>query len=244
MITGGDKRMTERQQEILRLLDARRAVSVHELSSALYVSEATIRRDMSILERAGALRRVHGGALPAGCEGVVPLMMRDGEHSAQKERIARRAAALVPDGATILLDASSTVRRMLKYLGSRRGLTIITNNARVFEELGASDAEAYCTGGRFCRENHAFVGPAAEAFVRGVSADMLFFSSQGVSLGGDISDNSEQETALRRAMLDSAERSIFLMDASKLGVRCTFRLCGHERVSEFICDAPLPFLKD
>lgn len=236
--------MTERQQEILGLLDARRAVSVRELSSALYVSEATIRRDMAILEKAGALRRVHGGALPAGCEGIVPLMMRDGEHSAQKERIARRAAELVPDGATILLDASSTVRRMLKYLGGRRGLTIITNNARVFDELGACDAEVYCTGGRFNRENHAFVGSAAEAFVRGISADMLFFSSQGVSLSGDISDNSEQETALRRTMLDSAERSIFLMDASKLGVRCTFRLCSHDRVSEFVCDAPLPFLGD
>ena len=83
--------MTERQREILGMLDARRAVSVRELSSALYVSEATIRRDMAILEKAGALRRVHGGALPAGCEGIVPLMMRDGEHSAQKERIARRA---------------------------------------------------------------------------------------------------------------------------------------------------------
>ena len=233
--------MTERQREILGMLDARRAVSVRELSSALYVSEATIRRDMAILEKAGALRRVHGGALPAGCEGIVPLMMRDGEHSAQKERIASRAAAMVPDGATILMDASSTVRRMLKYLANRRGLTIITNNQRAFDELGASDAAVYCTGGRFSRENHAFVGPAAEAFVRGISADMLFFSSQGVSAEGEISDHSEAETALRRCMLDCAERRVFLMDASKLGVKCTFRLCGRERVSDFLCDVPLPW---
>lgn len=235
--------MTDRQQEILKLLDTHRAVSVHELSATLYVSEPTIRRDMAILEKAGALRRVHGGALLTGCEGIVPLMMRDGEHSAQKERIARRAAELVPDGATILFDASSTVRRMLKYLTARRRLTIITNNARVFDELGACNAEVYCTGGRFNRGNHAFVGPAAENFVREISVDMFFFSSQGVSIDGEISDNSEQETSLRRAMLGSARRSIFLMDASKLGVRCTFRLCGHEQVSDFICDVPLPFLK-
>lgn len=233
--------MTERQQEILARLESRGAMSIHELAAALFVSEASIRRDVALLERDGALRRVHGGVLPAGGESVVPLRVRDGEHSAQKERIASRAAEMVPDGATILLDASSTVRRMLKYLARKRGLTIITNNDRVFDELGASDAAVYCTGGRFNRENHAFVGPAAEAFVRGISADMLFFSSQGVSLEGEISDHSEAETALRRCMLDCAEKRVFLMDASKLGVKCTFRLCGRERVSDFLCDVPLPW---
>ena len=228
--------MTERQQEILARLESRGAMSIHELAAALFVSEASIRRDVALLEKDGALRRVHGGVLPAGGESVVPLLVRDGEHSAQKERIACRAAEMVPDGATILLDASSTVRRMLKYLARKRGLTIITNN-----DLGASDAAVYCTGGRFNRENHAFVGPAAEAFVRGISADMLFFSSQGVSLEGEISDHSEAETALRRCMLDCAEKRVFLMDASKLGVKCTFRLCGRERVSDFLCDVPLPW---
>lgn len=233
--------MTERQQEILARLESRGALSIHELAKALFVSEASIRRDVALLEKAGALRRVHGGVLPASGESVVPLLVRDAEHSAQKERIACRAAEMVPDGATILLDASSTVRRMLKYLARKRGLTIITNNDRVFDELGASDAEVYCTGGRFNRENHAFVGPAAEAFVRGISADILFFSSQGASLEGEISDHSEAETALRRCMLERAKRRVFLMDASKLGVQCTFRLCGREQVSDFLCDIPLPW---
>ena len=112
--------MTERQQEILARLESRGAMSIHELAAALFVSEASIRRDVALLEKDGALRRVHGGVLPAGGESVVPLLVRDGEHSAQKERIACRAAEMVPDGATILLDASSTVRRMLKYLARKR----------------------------------------------------------------------------------------------------------------------------
>ena len=102
--------MTERQQEILSHLDVRGAMSIRELAAVLFVSEASVRRDVALLEKAGALRRVHGGVLPAGVESVVPLLVRDGEHSAQKERIASRAAEMVPDGATILLDASSTVR--------------------------------------------------------------------------------------------------------------------------------------
>ena len=67
---------------------------------------------------------------------------------------------------------------------------------------------------------------------------MLFFSSQGVSAEGEISGHSEAETAL---YADCAERRVFLMDAPKLGVKCTFRLCGRERVSDFLCDVPLPW---
>ena len=74
--------MTERQQEILARLESRGAMSIHELAAALFVSEASIRRDVALLERDGALRRVHGGVLPAGGESVVPLLVRDGEHSA------------------------------------------------------------------------------------------------------------------------------------------------------------------
>lgn len=234
--------VTERQQEILKLLEGRQGISIRELASALYISEASIRRDVELLKKAGALRRVHGGVLPVHCNSVVPLMIRDGEHSCQKESVARQAAQLVPDGATIMLDASSTVRRMLKYLAHRRGLTIITNNMRVFDELGACDAEVYCTGGRYNRENHAFVGPAAESFLHKIRADMLFFSSQGVSMEGEISDNSEPETSLRRAMLDSAGQKIFLMDSSKLGIQCTFHLCGREIIDKFVCDVQLPWM--
>lgn len=152
-----------------------------------------------------------------------------------------REAALVHDGDVILLDASSTVRRMMKYLAERKNLTIITNNERIIAELGACRAQVYCVGGAYNRENHAFMGPAAEAFVRTMRADTLFFSSQGVSEDGEISDHSEAETSLRRAMLERAQRRVCLMDASKIGVRGTFRLCGRDEVDVFICEKKLPW---
>jgi len=169
----------------------------------------------------------------------VPLSVRDGEHSAQKEHIARMAAALVPDGATIMLDASSTVRRMVKYLSDRRRLTIITNNERIFSEPCASDTKIYCTGGLYHRENHAFAGPAAEAFLRSISADMLFFSSQGLSHDGEITDFSESETSLRRVMLERASKRVCLMDSSKLGVRGTFHLCNLDAVDVLLSEKTL-----
>lgn len=232
--------MTDRQQQILAILADAPAATIKSLAGTLYVSEASVRRDIARLEQEGMVHRVYGGVMLATRDSsVVPLSMRDGEHSAQKEHIARMAAALVPDGATIMLDASSTVRRMVKYLSERKRLTIITNNERIFSELGASDATVYCTGGLYHRENHAFAGPAAEAFLRTVSADMLFFSSQGISPDGEITDFSESETALRRVMLERAAKRICLMDSSKLGVRGTFHLCNLDAVDILLSEKPL-----
>jgi len=232
----------ERQKQILMLLNARESLSVRELARLLYTSESSIRRDISLLEEEGLVRRVYGGVLLASSENaVIPLSLRDGEHSAQKERLARLAASMVRDGETILLDASSTVHRMVKHLATRKDLTIITNSACVLDGLGPLSARVYCTGGEYLRENHAFAGPAAEAFVRGVHADRLFFSSQGVSLTGEVSDHSELETSLRRAMLERAGQRICLLDDSKLGRQCRFRLCGREDVDLFLCEKQLPW---
>ena len=111
-------------------------------------------------------------------------------------------------GDTLLLDASSTVRRMIKYLSGRKGLTLMTNNDRIFGELAGLDARVFCTGGEYVRENHAFAGPVAEAAVRGFWADKVFFSSQGLSEAGEVSDHSEAENALRRVMLERAGQKI------------------------------------
>ncbi len=232
----------DRRTAILEVLNRRNAASIRELAALVYASEASVRRDVAALEEKGMVRRVYGGVLLSRCENtVVPLAMRDGEHSAQKEKLARQASALVEDGDTILLDASSTVRRMVKYLAGKKNLTIITNNHRIPGELGACDARVYCTGGEYVRENHAFAGPAAEAFVRSIWADKLFFSSQGVTREGEISDFSERETSLRRVMLERAGQKICLVDASKIGRQCVFQLCGREQVDIFVCDCELPW---
>ena len=225
----------ERREQILAILKTHEAVSIRELAALVYTSEASVRRDAAALEEEGLVRRIYGG-VQLKENAVVPLSIRDGDHSAQKERLARRAAELVCDGDTILLDASSTVRRMVKYLATRKDLTIITNNDRIFSELGTCTARVYCTGGEYLRENHAFVGPSAEQYVRALWADKLFFSSQGISDAGEISDHSEQETSLRRAMLERARQKICLMDDSKLGRQCRFRLCSHEDIDVFLCE--------
>ncbi len=229
----------ERQQNILNALKSHPSLSIKELSKLFYASEASIRRDVFQLEKQGLVTHQYGGvALTGYRNAVTPLNIRDEENAAVKERIALQAASLVRNGDTLFADSSSTVRRMLQYLIGKQNIRIITNNQRIFSDYGQTDLKLYCTGGTYNPKNHNFLGADAEAYIRHVSADIVFFSSQGLSEKGDINDVSEEETSLRRVMISRAKRKVFLCDSSKIGVSRIFTLCNIAEVDDILCDQP------
>ena len=109
----------ERQQEILRLARDGGRVDVLSLAEQLQVTAETIRRDLKALDRAGLLRRVHGGAIPAGRLGFEPdLTERESTYADEKDRIAKAALAELPVEGTMVLDAGTTVARMAAAIPS------------------------------------------------------------------------------------------------------------------------------
>lgn len=225
----------QRQQEILRYLQIKHFASIAELSQILYTSQATVRREIQKLEAKGAVKSVYGGVVIAEySKSPVPIFLRDKENSANKEKIAEKAATFISDNMTIIFDASSTVRRMCKYIKKRKGLIIITNNLRVCEELRDFDGQVICTGGTLIPRRDCFVGHFAESFIKTVKADMLFFSSQGLSQNGDITDSSEEEISLRKIMLESAKKKFFLCDSSKKNRDFPFVLCNTADITKVI----------
>src|SRR3954471_18010940 len=119
----------ERQQRILD--EARRAgrVEVAALAELRDVTPETVRRDLTVLERHGVLRRVHGGAIPVERLGFEPtLSVRETVMTEEKERIARAALAELPEAGTILLDAGSTTARLADALPVDRELTVVTHS--------------------------------------------------------------------------------------------------------------------
>lgn len=227
----------KRQEDILAYLKENHFASVAELASVVYTSQATVRRELEKLEAKGAVKSVYGGAVISEYEKTpVPLYLRDKENSLKKERIAADSAKLVEDNSTVIFDSSSTVRRMCKYVKERKGLTVITNNLRVCEELKDSDVNVIATGGTLVKKRECFVGHFAEEFIRKIKADYLFFSSQGLSENGDITDSSEEEISIRRAMLNSAKKKILLCDSSKVGEEYPFVLCNISEIDKVIID--------
>ena len=232
----------ERQKKILAYIQEKHFSTVKELASLVWTSESSIRRDIKALEQKGFIKQIYGGVTVEEYEkSVIPLTLRDNSNSTLKEELAKRAAEYIFDGATIIMDGSSTVRRIIKYIDKYKNLKIITNNQQIFNECASDEVMLYCTGGRFITSSGIFVGNSTEEYIRNVNADILFFSSQAISNDGMISDSSEEETALRRIMLSRADKKIFLCDSSKLGQKRTFSVCSKDEIDAVICNTALPW---
>lgn len=226
---------TERQQEILKFLKTVHFASISEIATVIFTSEATARRDLQKLAEKGAVKIVYGGAvITEYYKEPVPIYLRDNNNSAEKEIIAQKAANLIKDNSTLIFDSSSTVRRICKHIKNRKNLTVITNNLRVCDELKNSSIQVYCAGGSLIPKRECFVGHFAEEFIKKVKADLLFFSSQGLSSDGDITDSSEEEISLRKIMIKSSKKQYFLCDSSKINIDFPFTLCNINEISGVI----------
>lgn len=227
----------ERQDQILQIFQERKYCTVSYLAERLFVSNITVRRDLEEMETTGLLQRCHGGAaLPDYENREVPFAVRDKENSTAKDCIARKAAKLIRDGDTVFLDASSTASHVLDHIGELRDLTIVTNSVYNLEKLNGRGIRCYLTGGALLKNSHALVGKIAEETVRGLYADICFFSSQGITEDGVITDFSEEETRLRKCMIQNAGKSIFLFDQSKVGKRFLFKVCDADTLHMIITD--------
>lgn len=230
----------QRENEILQCLQTDHAVSIRELAKKMFVSEATIRRDLDRMEEKRLVRRVFGGAmLEEYINDNLPQPLRQKENLQFKQQVASKAAVHLFNGATVIMDGSTTVRMLLPYMDNFTNLTVITNNLEIINEIDPSRIKTYCTGGKYYKVNRVFYGSAAEDSLRHFHADLLFFSAKGFSTDGEISDPSERESALRRVMLTRADKRIFLCDHTKLNHKFTFHICNGDEVDDILCDVPL-----
>lgn len=235
----------ERQRSILNYLTENKFSTVKELSKVVWASESSVRRDIKALAEKGVVTLIYGGVVLSDyANTVVPIKVRDSSNSSVKDELAKRAAGYAFDGATVFLDGSSTVKRIMKYIGKFNNLKIITYNQQIFSEYsGSAQIKLYCTGGLFDSKSNIFLGSFVEEYIKNVSADICFFSSQALSENGEISDVSEEETSIRKTMLSRSQKKIFLCDSSKLGLKKTFKLCDKSDVDLIICDEKLPWEK-
>ncbi len=227
----------ERQNEILALLRQRKSMTVRTLSELLFTSESTIRRDLSELERAGKVRRTFGGVvLEETLTKEVPRLLRQTQNHEAKQIMAQKAKAFIENGKVIFLDASTTVAHLVPVLAEFSDLTVVTNSPSTSLELGNVGIRTFCTGGALLPSSQAFVGAQAEDFIRRFNADLMFFSSRGVTNDGRITDSSVEESRLRQVMMQHAKKKIYLYDTSKLGKEYMVNLCHIDELDEVVSE--------
>lgn len=230
----------QRQNEILEILKQEKFVSVSDLSRKLFASQPTVRRDLNCLEKQGLIRRSHGGAIPADERSHVPVSFRTGTNTAEKFRICRTAATLIPPGALILTDASTTALHLADCIRESDGITAVTNGLLACQNFYNKGIRVCSTGGRLLRDSLAFVGETARQTVAHYNADLLFFSSSSLGEDGMISDYSEEETELRLCMAEHAAIRVFLCDSAKFNSRSAYNLFPVSEVSLIVTGEPLP----
>ncbi|MDO7869244.1 DeoR/GlpR family DNA-binding transcription regulator [Nocardioides jiangxiensis] len=233
----------ERQQAIARLVGERGRVAVVELASEFDVTTETVRRDLSLLERAGLVHRVHGGAVPAGALAGIEaaLSERDTVNQRAKEQIARAALAHLPRGeATIVIDAGSTTARLASLLPSDRRLVVVTHAVPVAARLaGLPNVELHLLPGRVRPSTQAAVGADTVAALSRIRADVVFIGTNGLTVGHGLSTPDLEEAAAKRALVRAARRVVVLADSSKIGQEAAQSFADLDAVDVVISDGAI-----
>lgn len=211
----------ERQQAIATLVMARGRASVAELADTYAVTTETVRRDLAVLDRAGLLRRVHGGAVPARALHVVEagVSERETTRSDVKDAIARAAGEFLPlSGASVLFDAGTTTARVAALLPTDRDLVVVTNSVPIAARVAAmSSVTLQLLGGRVRGLTQAAVGDQVLRVLDTMRVDIAFIGTNGVTVGHGLSTPDTEEAAVKRAMVRSANYVVVVADSTKVG---------------------------
>ena len=207
----------ERRNEILMKLQAERRVVVSELSQLYDVSEETIRRDLEKLVNEGVAIKSYGGAvINENATLEVPFNIRKNYNVIGKQKIAEQIAAMVKDGESLMLDASSTAVYIAKALKEKKNLTVITNSIEIIVELmDMPEWKVLSTGGLSREGSFALVGPQTDKMLKSYHVDKAVISCKGFDLESGITDSDELHANNKITMLGAAGKKILAVDKSK-----------------------------
>lgn len=211
----------QRRTLIRRHLQGRAGVTTAQLQELLGVSAMTIWRDLGTLEKTGALRRVHGGAvLLDERAGPEPTFAAKAARAAPaKQRIARAAVeALIKPGAVISFEGGSTVAALMPFLPVDAGLTLLTNSLEIVRQA-PTGLSVLCSGGVYRGVSGTFVGPQAVRFFEEHHADIAFISATALDAKEGLMDPNPLEVEVKRTLCRGAARVVLLLDREKMGQR-------------------------
>lgn len=238
---------TERQHQILQLVERQQRIRVVEICIVFDVSLATARRDLDVLAKGGKLQRVHGGAITlTQFPAEQPILQRQREQSDEKIRIGQVAASLVQDGETVLLGSGTTVMEAARALRGRKHLTVLTNSLPVVNILaGIEEISVIGLGGMLRDSELSFIGHITEQALNEVRADKVFIGTRAISLEDGLTHEYLPETMTDRAILKAGKEIIVLADHTKFGRTATVLLAPLERIHTIVTDdlVPMDFIQ-
>lgn len=226
----------ERHNAIRKIVKEHRRLNFAQLQKLIKVSPATLRRDLSDLEKSGDVVRVHGGVLdPAYVRAEVSFDEKVLRNSSAKKSIATQAASQVPAGSTVFIDAGSTCLEAGRLLMGRKDLTIVTHSVALIGLSLHGDARLLCPGGELRRVSGALVGSSALGGLALLRTDIALLGASGLTAEG-CSTTEVTEAEMKRAILQGARRKILLADSSKWQRTSTVLFSGWDGIDDWVTD--------
>jgi DeoR family transcriptional regulator, glycerol-3-phosphate regulon repressor len=229
--------LSDRQQEILARIRSGGALYIEDLAQSYGLTTQTLRRDINALCDLGLARRFHGGVdLPVEGRNI-SVSARAALNAGPKRAIARRIAADIADGATVLMGIGTTVQFVAEALHDHRDLTIVTNNLDVALVLSDSKQhEVHMTGGVMRHDDRDVVGEDTIRFLAKFHATVAVIGAGGLSAANGLMDFSYAEALVSNALIDNARTTLLAVDSSKWNRGETGRVAPLSRVSAIYTD--------
>lgn len=235
--------VSERRDTIMDLLKKNKRITVKGLSSKIGVSEATLRTDLNQLEQDGLLTRTHGGAVLNDTKDEdVSFSVRSKKNKDEKMKIAEEAIHTIKNRQCILLDGSSTVLELARYISKEPlKLTVVTSGLQTAIELKENpDITVILIGGVASKGSSAIEGTLGIDLLDQVNIDTMYTSANGFTIENGLTDFNLYEVSLKREMIKRADKVVALIDSSKIGAISSAVFAQTEEIDILITDKSLP----
>jgi DeoR/GlpR family transcriptional regulator of sugar metabolism len=224
-------RQRERQRAIAELVLKDGSVRIEELAETFDISLMTIHRDLDELESRGLLRKSRGWvtAMSSSLAEASDVFRRD-QNDEEKDELAHAALEFISPGQSIFLDDSTTTARLAPLLAAKAPVTVITNYLTLLEELrSVRDITIFGLGGLYVTWSSSYLGSITTTAIRGMAADLFVMSTSAV-IDDTCYHHTQDTVEVKRAMFESAQSRVLLIDHSKFERRALHALA---RLDEF-----------
>ena len=235
----------ERQHLILSEVGRTGFITYRDLEARLTASPATIRRDLTRLERSGQIVRVHGGAKTIEASKSseqlkgTPFAQSISERLAEKQAIGRAAAELCSPGEGVMMDGGTTTLQMCPHLAGL-GLQVLTNSLHIVDALlPQPETRVLVPSGSVFREQNIILAPGGEDSMPRFHAPKLFMGAAAVGPQGVMQQDIILVAAERR-FIERAESVILLVDSSKFSSTSGAIVCELDEIDVLVTDAGAP----
>ena len=209
----------ERMATILVRLREHGEVHATDLAAEFGVSQATLRRDLAILEEQGLCVRRYGGAVPTESSTELPVAYRDRRSKKEKAAVASAAARMLDPGPqTVGFTGGTTTSEIARVLSSRVDLVVVTNALNIASEMAAKPRIRVVVSGGVARsQSTELVGPWAESALAQASIGTAYIGVDGIDVVEGLTTHDPVEARTNAVLLERAERVIVVADSSKVG---------------------------